>query len=92
MRQLFRTEYARELEEITTALSSEPMTERDTAVTRAEPNPLGSDRPSTPPPLPPTPSGWSTGQEPQEITPPPDGDDSEPKKEGFWSRIMRRKR
>lgn len=92
MRQLFRTEYARELEEITTALSSQPMTERDTAVTRAEPNPLGSERPSTPPPLPPTPSGWSTGQEPQEITPPPDGDDSEPKKEGFWSRIMRRKR
>jgi serine/threonine protein kinase len=93
IRQLFRTEYTREQEEIAMALSSMPTSERDTAVTRAEPNPLtGAERPSTPPPLPPTPSGWNMGQEGQDMTPPPDGDDPEPKKEGFWSRIMRRKR
>jgi hypothetical protein len=52
-----------------------------------------TDRPATYPPMPPLPQpGWTTTTEAPLTPPPPETGEPEPKKEGFWSRIMRRKR
>jgi serine/threonine protein kinase len=92
MRQLFRTEYAREQEEITQSLSSLPPAELDAS--RGDTGPqVPTERPATYPSVPPTPQqGWTTTTEAPVTPPPPETGDPEPKKEGFWSRIMRRKR
>ena len=91
MRQLFRTEYAREQEEITQSLTSMPPSEFEPM--RADTSsPPPTDRPATYPPMPPPQPSWTTTTEAPLTPPPPETDDPEPKKEGFWSRIMRRKR
>jgi serine/threonine protein kinase len=91
MRQLFRTEYAREQEEITQSLSSMPPAEFEPGRDSGPMAPI--ERPATYPSMPPTPQpGWTTTTESPVTPPPPETGEPEPKKEGFWSRIMRRKR
>lgn len=91
MRQLFRAEYAREQEEITQALSSQPPAAFEAS--RDSGAMVPTERPATYPSMPPMPQpGWTTTTE-APVTPPPlETGEPEPKKAGFWSRIMRRKR
>lgn len=95
MRQLFRKEYAREQSEIATALSSVPIEQRDTARRRAETDPLARAETTGTMPPPAATGSPSTGvQSPGTTAPPAHPEPSQPggKKEGFWSRIMKRKR
>lgn len=90
MRQLFRAEYAREQDEIAQALSSLPP-ELDSG--RDSVPSLQLDRQGAYQPAPPAPQqGWTTTTEAPMTPTPPEPGEPEPKKEGFWARIMRRKR
>ncbi|ACY17982.1 serine/threonine protein kinase [Haliangium ochraceum] len=90
IRQLFRKEYQREQSEIDTALSSLPESER---LALAADEASSTERMPVPPvPAPITRPRPAVEEVPSGQPPEPEADESEPRREGFWSRIMRRKR
>ncbi len=92
MRQMFRKEFAKEVEDTSSALSSVPLGEQqtDTALVPAPPapsapNPVPSSAPPRPPPeSPPQPA---TPPSPAQSGSAPVGGDEQQQKRGFWSRL-----
>ncbi len=82
MRQMFRKEYGKELEETAQANQWRPLDEDELAITN----------PSTPQEMGiPSPNDAGDEEHPQIVTEPPDVGDEQPAKRGFWARFRRHK-
>ena len=90
MRQMFRKEYAKEVEDTKSALNSVPLGEQPTATTPAAPKP--SVPKSVPTSAPPGPPPQTPQQQPAQTSPAQPasasvGADEQQQKRGFWSRL-----